>query len=455
MQTRALLAVLMALLVVPSAAGLATPTGSIDDANAPSTDGNLAHPDAGALAAQQSGSATESDSAGGSAGEGRSASGGGAARPTDPANFTRLYVDAERPYLQLKPGESDEFTVTVENGEDERVSLDPHVYVPPAGGPVLDASWVTIDGPETLDAGEEAEFTVAVDVPEDAEIGHYSGQVAFTDERVTYPGRPARPVHAEHVRVEVWKEPVVKIRSQTYVHGQVEVGESITREVVVENTGDEPVPLSPELADRRGRCHGDCPNQFDPSWLDVDAPSQVDPGETATVTITIAPPADADRGRYSTDLDLGLKDPNRDERDNYWQRVDLNVEVWKQPSSPVETTVAVSERADDLTLTLTPRDSAHRRGAGGEAEPVGFDVAFVDPNGTVVEPERVRVTDRGFVDMSGDRRRGIAGDGSVVRNGGKEFVYRVADPAAGEWTLRVTPENTIGFAYEITRNEDG
>ena len=455
MQTRSLLAVLMALLVVPSAAGLAVSTGSIDDANAEPAQANDVSPDAGAVAAQQSGSATASASASGSASEGRSASGGGAARPTDPANFTRLYVDSEHPYLRLKPGGSDEFTVTVENGEDERVSLDPHLYVPPAGGPVLESSWVTIDGPEQLDAGEEAEFTVSVDVPEDAEIGRFSGQIAFTDETVTYPGRPARPVHAEHVRVEVWKEPVVQIRSQTYVHGQVEAGESFTREVVVENTGDEPVPLSPELAERRGTCHGNCPNQFDPSWLDVDAPSQVDPGETATVTITVAPPADTDRGRYSTELDLGLKDPNRDERNNHWQRVDLNLEVWKQPDAPVETTFDVSERAEDVTLTLTPRDGAHRRGAGDEAEPVGFDVALVDPNGSVVEPERVRVTDRGFVDMSGDRRRAATDDGFVVRNGGSAFVYRVDDPAAGEWTLRVTPQNTIGFAYEITRNEAG
>lgn len=83
-----------------------------------------------------------------------------------------------------------------------------------------------------------------------------------------------------------------------------------------------------------------------------------------------------------------------------------------------------------------------------------FDVEFVDPNGRVLEAERVRVTDRGSVDMCGDDRRRF-GDGPVVRGGGQEFVYRVEDPEAGEWTLRAMPENTIGFAYEIARNEAG
>lgn len=444
MKTRALVAVLVALLVLPAAAGYAVPTGSIDDAN------EFDSTDAGPVAAQQSGSASEADSAGGS---GSASSGSGAA--TAPANYTRLYVDADHPYLRLKPGESETFAVAVENGEDERVELDPHVYVPPTGRPVLEASWVSIDGPTSLDAGEEGEFTVTVAVPEDAEIGRYGGEVAFTDETVTYPGRPARPVHAQHVRVEVWEEPVVKIHSRTYVHGQVEAGDSVTREIVVENTGDEPVPLSPELAGERRVCHGSCPDGFDRSWLDVDAPSQVDPGETATVTVTIAPPADVDRGRYRAELDLGLKDPNRDDRNAHWQTVDLNLEVWKQPDGPVEATVDVSERTEDLTVTLRPRGGPHRPGAVGESDPARFDVALVNPNGSVVEPERVRVTDRGFVDMSGDDRRAVGDDEYVVRDGAQAFVYRLEDPAAGEWTLRVTPENTIGFAYEVTRNEGG
>ena len=426
MRKRLLVPVLLALVVVPAAAGFAAPTEHLEE---PNTDAAVAQASATASGASSS-------------------SGSGAA--TDPGNYTRLYIDAERPHLQLKPGESDEYTVTVENGEDHAVELDPHLYLPPTGGPVVEESWVTVDGPSRLAPDESAEFTVSVSVPEDADIGRYSGQVAFTDETVTYPGRPARPVHAEYLRVEVWQEPTVKIHSQTYVHAQVEAGEEVTREVVVENTGDEPVPLSPEFSRERGVCRGDCPDRFDRSWLDVDAPSQVGPGETATVTLTVAPPADAERGRYDTRLSLGLKDPARPDRDTYWQQVDLNVEVWSQPASPFETTFAVSERADDVTVTLTPRSGPY---PGETTSPADIDVAFVDPNGSVVEATRVEVTDRGFVDMSGDDPRAPTDGEFAVRNGGTEFVYRLDDPEAGEWTLRVTPENTVGFSYEITRNE--
>ena len=442
MKPKHVISTILALSVLAAAAGVAAPTQGTDS---PTTD---------AEPVLRQSEAVETATASGSGGSARG--GDSRARPTDPRNYTRLYVDAEEPYLQLKSGESDEYTIAVENGEDHAVELDPHVYVPPVGGPAVEASWVTIDGPERLAAGEEAEFTVSVAVPDDAEIGRFSGQIAFTDETVAYPGRPVQPVHAEYVRVEVWKEPTVQVKSRTYVHAQVEAGESVTREIVIENTGDEPVPLNPELSQERRVCRGDCPGQFERSWLDVDAPSQIAPGETATVTVTVAPPADADRGRYSTELTLGLKDPNRNERDTHWQRVDLNVEVWRQPDAPYETSFDVSERTDDVTLTLTPRSGPSRPGADDrEAEAPSFDVDFVGPNGSVVEATRVEVTDRGFVDMSGDERRAATDGEYSARDGGREVVYRLGEPAAGEWTLRVTPENTIGFGYEITRNEAG
>ncbi|MFB6360110.1 MAG: hypothetical protein ABEH59_02185 [Halobacteriales archaeon] len=47
----------------------------------------------------------------------------------------------------------------------------------------------------------------------------------------------------------------------------------------------------------------------------------------AVVNVTIAPGADVDRGRYSTELDLDWKDPARHERDSRWQQIDLDFQV--------------------------------------------------------------------------------------------------------------------------------
>ena len=434
MKVRALLTVVLVVGALPIAA-----------AHAP------APTDSNALNAQQPAYGQDSET---DAETTETASGGGSDDGSDgeSAEYTRLYVESEYDHPRLKPGETEEFTVTVKNGEDSAVTLDPHVHVPPVGENLLEKSWVSIDGDATVAAGEESEFTVTVSVPDDAKMGHYRGQVAFTDETVTYPGRPERPVHAASVNVRVWKQPTVNIVSNTYLRGQVEAGDTVTKQIVVENTGDEAVPLSPQLKDDRRRCHGNCPSIVDPAWLDVDAPSSVAPGETATVTVTVSPPESVESDRYRGELDLGLKDPARDERRSYWQEIRMNLEVWNQPQKAFETSFEVSEDAENVTLTLSPRSAPHRRSSGSDS--ASFEVTFVKPDGTAVTAERVKVSDRGFVDLSGSNRNEAERQGEYsVGSGGQEYVYRVDDPDAGTWSLQVMPENVIGFNYEIVRNE--
>ncbi|MDX1745830.1 MAG: hypothetical protein R3324_07825, partial [Halobacteriales archaeon] len=167
-------------------------------------------------------------------------------------------------------------------------------------------------------------------------------------------------------------------------------------------------------------------------------------------------PADADRGRYDAELDLGLKDPARPERDSHWQQLDANFQVWAQPDEPFETSFAVAENTSSVDLKLSPRMPDYPRSAKQDSpDPVDFEVTLVSPSGNRMTPERVRVSDRGFVDLSNARRAPVTSeDGDyLVRGNGQEFVYRVSDPAAGQWTVQVMPENTIGFGYEIVRDE--
>lgn len=364
-------------------------------------------------------------------------------------NYTRLYVDARESYLDLKPGQSGTFTVTVENGEDEAVDVNPHLFTSPTDRNPLEASWVDISGPDSIEAGAEVEYEVSISIPEDAEIARYSGQIAFTNQ-TTKPvaGQPPRPIHAAHTSVNVWKEPTVKILSETYISTQVEAGDTVTKEIVIKNTGEESVPVSPERAKQRGACHGPgCSEQVDQSWIDVDAPSQIAPGETATVTISISPGEDAERGRYDTSIDLGLKDPNRPDRGSYWQEINVNFVVWEQPSEPFTTGFTVTERTDDVTLTLTPRNYR----SAENADAASFNVTFVSPDGERIDAKRVQVTKRGHVDL-GARQRTT--DGAYAENNGQtEFVYVLDAPDTGEWEAEIMPQDTIGFQYELTRNE--
>jgi uncharacterized cupredoxin-like copper-binding protein len=374
----------------------------------------------------------------------------------DASNYTRLYIDDRHQSLELKPGESTTFTVTIENGEDESVEITPQVFIPPRGERPIETDWVTIeDGNTTLDAGEEREFEFTVSVPDDAELNRYGGMIAFTDETISYPGQPARPVHSASLNVEVWKEPTVHILSDTHTYTQVKAGDSFTREIVVENTGDEAVPVNPQLQNEQQRHAVRYPpnsrEMLDRSWLTIDAPNEIAPGETATIEVTVAAPSDAERGDYRAELDLGLKDPARPDRNGYWQEVSIGFQVWSQPDEPFETSFDVSDDAEDITLELSADQV--RRGMS-EMESPNFDVTFVSPTGDEIDAQRVRVTNSGHVNL-GAERRPMPTDDSTYSSGaeGQTFSYRVEDPTAGTWSVQITPENTMQFGYDIIREE--
>ncbi|WP_336036960.1 hypothetical protein [Halobacterium yunchengense] len=364
-------------------------------------------------------------------------------------NYTRLYVDEQYQHLRLQPGESETFTISVENGEDEAVTLSPDLFVPPRGERPVSEDWVSVGTDDLeLDAGETREFDVTVSVPEDAEISRYGGAIALTDETISYPGRPAQPVNGVSLSVEVWQEPTVRVLSDTYVHSQVQAGDSFTREIVVENTGDEAVPVNPELVTEDRYRPYDDRETLDRSWVEFDAPNEIGAGERATIEVNVSPPANAERGDYRAEVDLGLKDPARSDRSSHWQRVSVRFQVWTQPEEPFETSFDVSEETEDVTMTL----SAGRYG-GVEGASADFDVTFVSPDGEEVDAERVGVSNRGSVNLGENRR--ASGDDGTYSSGGEtqEFTYRLEDPDSGEWSVRITPENAMQFGYEIVRNE--
>ncbi len=370
----------------------------------------------------------------------------------DPGNYTRLYVNDGYQNVELKPGASDTVTVSVENGEDEAVDLSPRVVTSPARNqPPVEPSWVSFESEDTtLEGGESREFDITINVPDDAEIGDYRGVIAFTDEMLQYPGRPPHPVHSVSMSVNVWQEPTVQIESETRIYTQLKAGETTTREITISNTGDEAVPVNPQFNAENQRRHRPTQrNTLDRSWVSIDAPSEIAPGETETVEITVSPPADADRGDYSATVDLGITDPARPDDRTYWQEVNLHFQLWTAPTEPFETTFSVSESTTNATLEL----NANRPRTTDLSRNADFDVTFVSPDGREIEAERSRVTDSGRVDLGAQRPR-IQTDETYASHGSQQtFAYELSDPAAGEWSVRIMPTNTMGFEYELTRTE--
>jgi hypothetical protein len=369
-------------------------------------------------------------------------------------NYTRLYIEDQHKHLELQPGETDSVTITVENGDDEAVDLSPHAVVSPRGQPPIEKRWLTIETDNTtLAAGETSEFNVTISVPDDAEIRRYGGTIALTDERIQLPRRPGppRPVHGVSLNVEVWQEPTVHVNADRHLFSQVQAGESFSTNITIENTGEQAVPLNPQMNtdDRRRHSRPGERERLDRSWVSIDSPSEIDAGETETVEVTVAPPAGAERGNYNAEVDLGLTDPARNEDRSYWQEISLRFQVWTQPDNPFETGFEVTEDVNNATLELST-DGHTRNNGDGAAD---FDVTFVSPDGSEIVAERVQVVDTGHVSL-GDERRIRKSDGTyATRSDQQTFRYRVTDPEAGMWSVRIMPENTMDFEYEITRNE--
>ena len=414
---------LVAVVLLPAASAYAPSSNSAPTAGEPVADQASA------------GSATGADSA-------------AAAQSSGDGNYTRLYITDGYLSGEVKPGESTTFNVTVGNADDETVDLDPHLALPQAQGRPVDESWVTIEDSETtLEPDEEREFTVTVAVPEDTEFGSYRGEVAFTNQTTSYPGMPDRPVHSAQLSVTVREEPSVTITGDRYASAQIQSGDSYTYEYTVENDGDQAVPLNPTIQ-TSNRVRSDR-NTIERSWFSIDAPNEVGAGESATVAVTVTPGDDADVGYYDTEIDLGLQDPNRPERSDYWQQVSVRFQVWEQPDEPFEKSFSVSDEAENVTLSLT----AGRYGQSTTDEPVDFDVTFVSPDGEEIDAERVSVTDSGSISLAGDRSDGEQQGPYTDSSSGTEFEYRLNDPTSGEWTAEIMPENTVDFSYEIVRDE--
>jgi len=96
--------------------------------------------------------------------------------------FDKIRVDPVYKYLELKPGDSKNFTVTIENKDNKTIELKPKPVITPYTENFINESWISINTSEkALKPGEKQEFQVKVDIPKDADLGNYAVLVAFTE----------------------------------------------------------------------------------------------------------------------------------------------------------------------------------------------------------------------------------------------------------------------------------
>lgn len=347
-------------------------------------------------------------------------------------NATVLDVEPRGENLDVKPGETVTATFEVTNSEqDEAVALDTSLVDPEGEFP---DDWVEVS-PENNEVApnETVEVDVTVDVPDDAAAGRHSAVVGLTDDEVAVPATGTYPLNSFRFSVNVDREPSVEIE-QRRTQVSSPAGETHEFEFEVTNNGDGAVDVDPSYHNERAeqRTSDSAPfSPFPSENVGFDAPDEIPPGETATVTVEADVPSEYS-GIYLLPVDLGVEDPAR--TDDYWRTATIHLEVWQDDGpATVEFDVEDTERfefeasADEIEGLDAPE----------------IDVTLYGPDGEEVDAETETVTKK-------------SGSVSFIDDGYEQtpehsVVETVDEPQNGTWTAEIETSNVPGFDYEVRR----
>ncbi|MCQ1534685.1 hypothetical protein FTO70_03055 [Methanosarcina sp. KYL-1] len=387
--------------------------------------------------------------------------------------FEKLRIDPPYQYLEMEPGSEESFTVTVENKDNKTITLTPEPLIVPYTENFIDKNWISISPAEkVLEPGQEAEFEVKVEVPEDADLGNYAVLLAFTgsvpegDVAGYYPNYPG----TMQLNLQVWVPPKVQVLTP-WISDLVEAEEAYEYEVLLRNTGSEDISIKPELGEGGDIIYykvmppyGGPEQAFGNDAISINAPEKIKAGQTATVKLLLKVPAGA-KGSYSGTLDLNIDDPGIRE---YEGRVSLNFRILPTPEKPYET--SFEARTDGpITIELSTYQYGYGLYAGGKSRDLTptFEVSLKDPSGNAVVPVlestkytgSVSVMDETYPQpyplpyMSSMRiADGMENAGQGSYQGGNTGIVETytLPGAAGKWTLSILPKNTENFDYSIT-----
>ncbi|KAF5433858.1 putative membrane protein [Candidatus Methanophagaceae archaeon] len=378
----------------------------------------------------------------------------GPVEPTIDGDYTKLQISPKHEGFEFKPGGEKEFTVKVKNKDEETVSTSPRIEVQPFGEYFLEEEWITVEpGSAEIKAGEEQEYTFTVKIPEDAEIGHYSAQVVFTNDTMPTPYPAPFPMYVNSLMfsVHVWEPPKIVVQPQ-HIHDRVEAGERQEYEIQFENKGDKAIAINPEIGGG-DRWHGPFENTIPEGWLTIDAPAKVEANSKATVKVTVNVPVDA-KGRYEGSINLNIDDPSIEQ----WnQEVHIGLEVWKQPTTQFREDFTVKQ-GDDISVEVTARQHAYDKYGGGaeEKEEPSFEVALTTPEGGKPTPEPSKTVKTGEISLGMDYlppwEASSEGMYHVMSTEHSE-TYETTNATGGVWTLEILPRNAERFEYTVEIGE--
>ena len=348
--------------------------------------------------------------------------------------------------LYLQQGESSSFNVSFKNNDKKALDVEPKVVAVPYSNSNLDESWITISpASTTVNPGAEQEFTIEINVPEDADGGNYETYIAFSDDIVLNP-EADYPQYVNAMYLSVMVPVYQKLELQTsYISDSVEAGKEYEYTMKIKNVAAKNITIDPKVTryDYSVDTFG-----LDDDAIEISAPSVLTPGEIADMVIKVPVPENA-TGTYSGYIEMNV---DGKENDGYDPQIDLNFIVKQQPSVPYVKTF--NTRTADL-ITIEVSTYTYGSDAWLRSPPKDEDPSFelnLKYDSSPVDMTLVKTTQRDNVYIGWDNFPVWSNDESTnYQNNDRYYTETYTIPGAiGDWELTILPTNAENFEYSIT-----
>ncbi|HUV82934.1 MAG TPA: hypothetical protein VMW53_07670 [archaeon] len=370
--------------------------------------------------------------------------------PYPEMDSTKLQIKPGYDDMQLKPGGSDTITVTVTNKDTMTITSVPKVVSAYYNELIFEEEWITITPASAeIKPDSKQQFIIEVNIPEDADIGYYNPQVAFTDEMdpMAYP----MYIHFMQLSLNVWTPPNIQIET-SYIYDRIKAGTEKDYEIRLKNIAKMDISIDPEMSENNNMYmsgpYGMGATAFGDEAISITAPSVVKAGETATIKIHISVP-DGEKGTYNGAIDLNIDDPTINE----WEgQIQMNFEVWTQPTTPFARTFTTIT-ADPITIDVSTNKYIYGFWMSSQTEEnPSFDVTLTGPEDRNVELTLIKTIHKGSVSLGMYQIPPWEMDSAGIY---QELNTNIAqtfatDGAVGTWTLNILPKNAVDFEYSIT-----
>ena len=346
-------------------------------------------------------------------------------------------------------GTSEKFAVSFENDGNETLVITPKVVSMYNSGNNIIESWITISPTNaTVEPGAVQEFTVEVNVPEDAESAYYQTAIAFTDDLL-----PDSTEYVNSMRLDISVQASPKIELQTgYLSDTVEAGQEYEYKIKIKNVADKDVTIDPKVA--RYMYDGSSNTlALSDDAIVISAPSVIKAGEIISMTIRVPVPENA-TGSYSGNIEMNV---DGKANDGYTPQIGMNFRAIQQPAVPY---VKIFNTTSTAPITIEVSADTYDPGMGLRISPKSEEPSFklkLKYNSHSVRISPTKITQSNNVNIGGYYFPAWALDNNTIyQNTYNHYVETYTVPGAiGKWELSIMPKNTESFGYSITsENQD-